>query len=160
MAGPFKRKKKKRGVVCTEYTEKYVDKITGIKRFIAKEKISIDDYAEKNSFDLVWFKSKDEYTLAIKAIDKMCFQHDIAVSFHLLQGKVITCPSSHISNCESLMTVNFKNSAEQDKKVEMLTASEVVGISFDNGRKNYKLKLRPNQASVFQQTIKCLKERS
>lgn len=143
--------------MCAEYTKKYVDKITGIKRYIAKEKISIDDYENKNSFDLIWFRNKDDYTLAIKAIDKMCFENDIAVSFHLLQGKVMTCASSHISNCESLMTVNFTELIEQDKKVQMLSSSEVVGISFDTGKKVYKLKLRQNQSQTFQETLKCLK---
>ena len=65
----FKKKKKKRDT-CTEYTEIYVDKLTGIRRFIAKDKINLNDYDDKNSFDLVWFKSKNEYTLAIKALDK------------------------------------------------------------------------------------------
>ena len=153
-------KKKKRTLVCTEYTDKYVDKITGIKRYIAREKISIDDFENKNSFDLVWFKNKQDYTLAVKSIDKMCFENDIAVSFHMLQGKVVTCASSHISNCESLMTIHFSKDEEQDKKVEMLVESEVLGISFDIGSDVYKLKLRRNQSQTFQETLKCLKLRN
>lgn len=136
-----------------------MDKITGIKRYIAKEKIALVDFENKNDFDLVWFKSKEEYTLALKARNKMCFEHDIAVSFHLLQGQVITCPSSHISNCESLMTINFQEMEEIDQKFEMLSSSEVVGISFDNRKEIYKLKILPNQAKLFKQTLLCLKTR-
>jgi hypothetical protein len=151
---------KSKRIICTEYTEKYVDKVTGIKRFIAKEKLSINDFKNKNGFDLVWFKTKDEYTLAFKSVKKMCFDNDIAVSFHLLEGKVITCPSSHISNCESLMTVNFEGKSEQVKKISLLSSSEVVGISFDNGNESYKLKLLQDHAIQFQQTLNCLKDRN
>lgn len=154
----FKKKRKKKDS-CSEYTEIYVDKVTGIKRFIAREKINLIDYSEKNSFDLVWFKNKDEYTLAIKAQNQLCFDHDIAVSFHLLQGKVITCPSSHISNCESLMTINFDESLEIDKKIEMLSSSEVVGISFENEKHTYKLKLLRNTSELFKETLNCLQKR-
>ena len=155
----FKKKKKKRDA-CTEYTEIYVDKLTGIRRFIAKDKINLNDYDDKNSFDLVWFKSKNEYTLAIKALDKLCFDHDIAVSFHLLQGKVITCPSSHISNCESLMTINFNENIKLGKKIELLSSSDVVGISFKNEKHEYKLKVLQDNSQQFRQTLNCLITRS
>jgi len=148
--------KGKKAIICAEYTEKYVDKLTGIKRFIAKEKISLDDYRATNGFDLVWFKTKDEYTLAFKAIEKLCFQNDVAVSFHLLEGKVVTCVSTHIENCESLMTVNFFED-DINSKLSILSESEVVGISFENRNITYKLKMKRHHAEQFQQTIDCLK---
>jgi hypothetical protein len=151
--------KDKNSLNCSEFTEKYVDQVTGVKRYIAKDKIALNDYKAKNSFDLIWFKTKDEYTLAFKATDPICFQNDVAVSFHLLQGKVVTCASSHIENCESLMTVNFEESQEGREKIEMLMDSEVVGISFENKAKEYKLKMRRRQSQEFQQTIQCLETR-
>lgn len=149
----------KKAIVCSEYTQKYVDKLTGIKRYIAKEKIILDDYRANNGFELVWFKTKNEYTLAFKAIEKLCFQNDVAVSFHLLQGKVVTCVSSHIENCESLMTVNFSEE-DRSSKLDMLANSEVVGISFENRSTTFKLKLRRNHATQFKQTIDCLKSKN
>lgn len=149
---------KKKPIKCSEYTEKYVDKLTGIKRYIATEKINILDYNKEESFDLIWFKTKEEYTLAVKSTSKFCFQNDIAVSFHLLQGKVITIPSSHISNCESLMTVHLdEDDQNSSNKLDLLASSEVVGISFDNKKTVYKLKLHPDQSLLFLETVKCLR---
>ncbi|GLR19621.1 hypothetical protein [Portibacter lacus] len=157
MSFHYKVEKKKRSIICAEYTEKYVDKITGIKRYIAKEKIKLLDYKNKNTFDLIWFKTKGEYTLAFKAKKAMCLDQDVAVSFHLLQGKVVTCTSSHIENCESLMTVNFLETTEALNKLDLISTSEVVGISFENRSKEYKLKLARKHAEQFQETLDCLK---
>ncbi|WP_235296352.1 hypothetical protein [Portibacter marinus] len=145
-------------VICSELTDKYVDKLTGVERHIAKEKIIIRDYNGKNTFDLVWFKTHDEYTLAFKAAKNLCLDNNIDVSFHLLQGKVVTCASAHIANCESLMTINFHESSVEESKFELISNSEVVGISFENKEKNYKLKLGRRQANQFLKTLKCLRD--
>lgn len=152
-------KKDKRIPNCSEFTDKYVDQVTGVQRFIARNMIPLNDYKAKNSFDLIWFKTKDEYTLAFKAVQPLCFQNDVAVSFHLLQGRVLTCASSHIENCESLMTVNFEGTNEGRDKIKLLMASEVVGISFDNENQEYKLKLKQRQSQEFLKTILCLETR-
>ncbi len=149
-------KKKNKRNTCSEYTEVYKDKVTGVTRYIAKEKITLMDFEQKNQFDLVWFKNKEDFTLAFKASKKLCFENEVAVSFHLLEGKVVTVPSSHIANCESLMTVQFEEDVDQDKKLEMIKDSEVVGISFTNKEQNYKLKLYPKDSRLFQDILNCL----
>lgn len=149
-------KKKTKRNTCSEFTEIYKDKVTGLTRYIAKEKITLMDFEQKNQFDLVWFKNREDYTLAFKANKKLCFENDVAVSFHLLEGKVVTVSSSHIANCESLMTVQFEEEEDQDKKLGMIQNSEVVGISFTNKNANYKLKLYPKDARLFKDILECL----